>query len=516
MNYSDKVKQCGEKLKSKYGDKSDQICEMAFKKSSSPTDKEFEEAATSLSNGALLRSGSKEHAVKLSEKNYTTFKEASTDDKGKKKFSVIIIKQGLGNLRDKNYYSADAIKTGESVYEGKKCYYDHPTETQEKEQPGRSVKDIVGHFENVKSVKNKDGLMELQADFIPIQGESRLGAIEMFEHAVQYSKKYPDKNFIGLSINGDGEGLTLSYDDFINQVKPSQQELEKIKEIKGQEINLITRLLDAVSADVVTEPGAGGGIKVKEYNFKQRREKMLTALKKLFSGMEAKDEKAVADAAKEMMGEKEDGAMEMEAVVKNMKQLKQEMKKEDGESEEAYEAKVLKAAMDMAKKKEGDSDADADDKNKDAKASDDKKVADDKKASDEKPDLAKENESLKKEMESMKAEMEAMKKEGEKKESEAKASMEAAAKANTELAIKTKETLIDKKLLHSGLPRAITSEWRSLLEKCKTEKEIDETIKTMKETAERAIEAEFISLSPMGLVERRASIETQSNDDLFK
>lgn len=515
MNYSDKMKQCGEKLKAKYGDKSNQICELAFKKSNSPTDKEFEEAASSLSNAALLRSGAKEHSVKLSEKNFVPFRESSKDSNGNKKFSVIIIKQGLGNLRDKNYYSSQAIESGVSVYEGKKCYYDHPTPTEEKEQPGRSVKDIVGHFENVKAVKSKDGLMELQADFIPIQGESRLSAIEMFEHAVSYSKKYPDKNFIGLSINGDGEGMTLSYEDFLSQVKPTDSELEKIKEIKGQEINLITRLLDAVSADVVTEPGAGGGIKVKEYNFKQRRNKMLTALKKLFAGVESKDQAAVDEAAKEIMrGESEASAAaapNMEAVVKNMKQLKQEMKQEEGETEEAYEVKVLKAAMDRASKKEGE----ADDKDSDDKKQADPKMDGDKDKNKE-GDLEKENAELKAQMEAMKKEMDELKKASEAKEAEAKEAMESAAKAKTELAVKVKESMIETKLSKSGLPRSITGEWKSLLEKCRTEKEIDETITTMKETAEKAIEAEFISLSPMGLVERRASATIQNNDDLFK
>ena len=264
---------------------------------------------------------------------------------------------------------------------------------------------------------------------------------------------------------------------------------------------------------------------------------MLEAMRKFFDGVGRKDNKVIEAAVKDMLQDEgkvvgEDEKMEAEAdsMVKHMLQAKKEMKKEDGESEEAYEAKVVKAAMKAmadAKKEAADkkdhAEPDADDKggasDKDA---DDKKEAADKK--DEKPadkgddgdhaDKAQDVALIKKmmkQMDEMKAKMEQMEK---KHEAEAKSAHESAAKAETELTIKNREAMIETKLAKSGLRRDITALWKPVLVKCKTEKEIDETVAKMKETASKALEELFETQSSIGLVER-ASKETKSNDELF-
>lgn len=120
-----------------------------------------------------------------------TFLEAKKDEKGKISFPVVIISEGLGNLVDRNYYTKGAIESGVSVYEGKKAYLDHPTESEMREQPGRSVKDIVGHFENCKIETDKDGRATLKADFVPVA--SKEDVIGLLQHAVEFKKKHPEK-----------------------------------------------------------------------------------------------------------------------------------------------------------------------------------------------------------------------------------------------------------------------------------------------------------------------------------
>lgn len=474
----------------------------------------------------------------------TRILEAAKDDKGKVLFKVCIIQQGLGNFRDKNYYSADAIKSGVDIYEGKKAYFDHPTPTQEREQPGRSVREIAGHYENVRVVEAA-GRLELNADFKPVSGPTGEEVTGLMEHAVQYSKKYPDKQFIGLSINGDGEGVRMEWDEFVKEIKPSKAELEKLKQVEGQAINVILKFTDAVSADLVTEAGAGGGLREEQKkNKKERIHKMLNAMKKLFGALESKDTKAVEEAQKALlmeadMGEKTQQEADMgeaEAMAKTMCALKKEMKKEDAESEEAYEAKVIAAAMKQMKqaaadKQEADKadgekkdDEKKDDEKKDGEqkeAGDEKKdekkpeAKDDSKSADAKADGDKDSMSaMKKEMEALKSEMEAMKQALTKKESEAKDAKESAAVAKTELNIKKRADLIDGLLAKTGWPRSLTKLWKPVLESCKSEDDMKATLKTMTTAAQQAHEEEFAVAFSSTTVEKQAG-ERSTNDDLF-
>jgi hypothetical protein len=137
-----------------------------------------------------------------------------------------------------------------------KACFDHPTETDSRERPGRSVRELAGHYENVKAKKDSEGVMSLQADFVPISTHEEVQGL--LNHAIDYKKKYPDSDFVGISINGDGEGETLDWDQFVKSIKPNTFEMKKLAKIEGQQVNVIRKLTAAVSADLVTEPGARG------------------------------------------------------------------------------------------------------------------------------------------------------------------------------------------------------------------------------------------------------------------
>ncbi len=488
-------------------------------------------------------------------------REVSQDQAGRKIFKVTIIREGLGNLRDRNYYSEAAIKSGPKVYEGKKAYFDHPTPDQEKDQPNRSVREAVGHYENVKAELASDGLWELNADLVPVPTSS---CIPLLEHAVLYKKKYPDKDFVGISINGDGEGVAMEWDVFLKEVKPKPPALEKLKELEGQTINNITRLTDAVSADLVTEPGAGGKvIGLKESNKFKEKKKMANLsglMKRLFTGVEKKDEKlieaAVEDVKKLLQHESEDDdkkskedkekshEAEADSMVKHMLNFKKENEKKESESEQEYEARAMKQAFTNMKKemedeaskdkKEGkddkedkdgkedkskktdDGDGDDDDKEKDSKESE--AEDDDGDDDDKSDDKSKDKSPIKKMMKQigeMEAKIQKMEDMMSKKEDEASKAKEEAVILKTEKAIRAREELIDSLLSKSGEPREITKIWREILTVCKNEKAIKDTIQKLQESASQERERYFEMNSGRGLIERDSNEDLGSNDELF-
>ncbi|MBL0233233.1 MAG: hypothetical protein IPQ08_06170 [Chitinophagaceae bacterium] len=482
--------------------------------------------------------------------------EAKKDENGKISFPVVIIRQGLGNLRDKNYYSAQAIESGISVYEGAKAYFDHPTPTQEREQPNRSVKELVGHYENVRAEKLSDGLMGLKADLVPVQDDEKL--VSLLKHSAEHAKKYPDKCFMGISINGDGEGETLDYDKFLSLAKPTPDEMKKISEVKDQDINYITKLTEAISADLVTEPGAGGGFRETKRNQKTKGEKMKTFFKKLLGSLDKEDQKIMESAVKGMLQDesededeakkKEDeGAMAKEAgsLAKHLLAAKKEMKKEDGESEQEYEAKCVGEALkkhaeakkedsEKEKKEDGEDEGkgkakkekkakhededgdekDAKDKKDDGDEDDDKKEDDGKDDGDDKDhaDADQDKKLIKKMMKQMgelAAKVESMQKEGEKHKEEAVVLKAALNK-------KQKEELVDKLLGESSLPRAVTKDFRPLIEAKGTEKEMREKITSLKELYSKAANSMFTEESSSGFTEIEASSKQSNNDSFFK
>lgn len=524
------------------------VCTAALESDKYLSDKSIEAAISSV-NGALLRGKKKECREAV-----FSIKEIQADEKGRQFFPVTIIAEGLGNLRDKNYYTADAIKSGPQVYEGKQAYYDHPSTTEDQEQPNRTINKLLGHYEDIRAVQSKEGLWELQGKLFTIPGVSRADATEALEHAVNYKKKYPDKDFIGISINGDGEGESLDYDDFIKKFSPPPACMQKLKQIEGQSLNAITKLSDAFSADVVTAPGAGGKINTVE---QQRRIKMkfIDGMKRFFSAMESGDVTTAEGAVKDMLQDegddkKEGDKKEVDSLSKKVLQMMQKEKKKEDESEDEYEARMMKQIKKeleayMGDKKE-DADGDDDDKKKDDKKEaddkkddkdDDDKKEDDKEDDDKKdkededekkeadgddsddkdhPDAKKDkaliNKMLKKHDE-LEAKLEKMGKELEAYQDEAKKSKEEAAKANTELRIKNRETMIDSMLFKSGYRREITSLWKPVLEACKTEKEMGEKLKLLKEAAAKVNAERFWEAGSIGTIEKQA--DSKNNDDIF-
>lgn len=158
---------------------------------------------------------------------------------GKKKsrvFLVTIIEEGMGNSKDKNYYSGEALQKGVPLFNGTKAYADHPDMIQEKTLPERSMKDLVGWYS------------DCFVDSNPETGRSRLrGKLHFFPSAKWLTDMIDTilgeptaQNLFGISINAIGKTRTV--------------------EMNGDMVNYVEEFQKVDSADVVTEPAARGKI----------------------------------------------------------------------------------------------------------------------------------------------------------------------------------------------------------------------------------------------------------------
>ncbi len=154
--------------------------------------------------------------------HYTPLTEAKFD-KGRATF--IIIKPGFNESGDR-YYPAEMLKRDYKVFEGIKMYADHPTETEEKERPERSIKEWVATVVEVTCDEN--GVVTGIAEIVEPWLMQKLATLR-------------DKDMLsemGVSINAVGHATKAT--------------------IEGKDTLVIEELVAGRSVDFVTEPGAGG------------------------------------------------------------------------------------------------------------------------------------------------------------------------------------------------------------------------------------------------------------------
>jgi len=166
-------------------------------------------------------------------------------DRGNRKARVIIITEGLGNLRDKNFYTAEAVHSAVETFEGKQFFIDHPSEDEEETRPERSVRDLAGYFSEcqVGSVPDLETGEKLVACFATLNFSHSTGgqlALDQVETALEYQRRYPTSKevYAGISVNGGGVSHPGT--------------------IKGMAVNMVTEIQEAFSADIVTKPARGG------------------------------------------------------------------------------------------------------------------------------------------------------------------------------------------------------------------------------------------------------------------
>jgi hypothetical protein len=198
-------------------------------------------------------------AVKLQSR----FLESAAKDNGIgcTRYSVALITEGLGNFRDAYFYSRRSLESMIPLFEGKKIMANHPGKAEEEDRPERDVRDIIGHYENLRIVENKDGLAQVVAEANLIPDKDYEWARALFRRQVEFAKRYPDKDLVGLSINASGDSEDRPIEEVEKEVPEAAR--RKFAEAKSQGIDTVkyvTEFTDAVSCDLVTEAGAGGRI----------------------------------------------------------------------------------------------------------------------------------------------------------------------------------------------------------------------------------------------------------------
>lgn len=280
------------------------------------------------------------------------FKEENSQSK---RFRVVIIREGMGNLVDGYYYSREAMENGYSIFEGKKIYADHPTKTQETDQPERSVRDILGHFENCafSIAEEGDERGQIEADVVILPGPEFDWASALMEHAVQYSQKYPDSEFVGLSINASGTAQPMSIADLESSfsIPPgAQPKLDKAKAEGIESVKYVPAVSDAVSCDLVTDAGAGGKVlQLLEMEKKKMKAKEAKEAKESKEAKEAKKE-----SHKEDDGGHADADQDKELILQMMKDLGMGDGAEEGDEAHQESYGECKEALMHAKEMYGD------------------------------------------------------------------------------------------------------------------------------------------------------------------
>jgi hypothetical protein len=192
----------------------------------------------------------------------TRLREADGQSIGGGKYRVILIQEGLGNLRDCFYYTKECLQSSVGVFEGIKCFADHPNQIEEQIHPERSTRDILGHYEDAEYVET-DGRGSIEATLILCEGEHFDWAKSLLTNALEYATKYSDADFVGFSINAQGEAGNADIADFLGSTDVPPSILPKLQKAQADgvtELRPVSALRDAVSVDLVTEAGAGGKI----------------------------------------------------------------------------------------------------------------------------------------------------------------------------------------------------------------------------------------------------------------
>lgn len=185
----------------------------------------------------------------------------ATSSSAGSKFEVVLIQEGLGNLHDCAYYSREALMAGPVIFEGKKLFVDHPSYSEERDRPERTVRDIGGYFEGVH-FDASSGRGQLMGNLVVLPGQEYDWIRNIMSQSIKYTES-TGGDLIGLSINANGDAEAMAIEDLISKNIVPQPALAKVMLAREQgvtEVQYVAQFTSAVSCDLVTEAGAGGRV----------------------------------------------------------------------------------------------------------------------------------------------------------------------------------------------------------------------------------------------------------------
>jgi hypothetical protein len=353
------------------------------------------------------------------------------------------------------------------VFEGKKIYADHPSADEDQNRPERSVRDVLGHFENIAIEEADDGRALLMGDVTILPDKPFEWARALMRHSIEYAKKYPDKDFVGLSINAMGDAQESSIQSVLESAPESvKAKLIQARDMGIENVRLVSVITEAVSCDLVTEAGAGGKItNILESNKEQ--EEMKKKIKE-------------ADVEQKPEGEKpeakhDDAAQDMELIKKMMDQYMGKEGYDESEMQQAMEA--MNCAVKGGEEKEEAA----------RMACSAMKMAKHMNAMKQAEESAGEGEEKKEESDEMSKESQKEAEEAKKESSTPATDAEVTKLRGENAALKEKLAKIviaehlEKTLKESGLTMSVTKKFREMVEGAKSKKEIDDKFKLFME-----------------------------------
>lgn len=204
---------------------------------------EAKEACSSGAMGQLVRG--EESVSSMNAERYISFSEAKVN-RGSRTVRCILISEGPGNTRTRNFYTPEFIEDAAIKYNGARAYLNHATEAEYRERSEGDIRVLCGYYKNLRVVQVKDKITQMPVKAVEgdlVFDESAAGneGLAKAEAQVEYSKIFPEttEEYCGLSICGSG--------------KPGGQ-----VDFKGQKWNRIIGVGQADSVDVVTRPARGG------------------------------------------------------------------------------------------------------------------------------------------------------------------------------------------------------------------------------------------------------------------
>lgn len=150
----------------------------------------------------------------------------------------VMLEEGPGNPADRHFYPGDTLKDAveAGIFEGAHTFADHPTAVEDRIRPERSVRDLIGWWSDVH-IEEADGRVCIVGTFNLETGNEF--ALNKMREAKRYMEHNPEKpGYVGFSIAAAG--------------------VSHPQEIDGKTYNVVDRITEAVSTDMVTRAGAGG------------------------------------------------------------------------------------------------------------------------------------------------------------------------------------------------------------------------------------------------------------------
>lgn len=191
----------------------------------------------------------------------------------KREAEIVILEEGPGNKARKCWYGVEALESGREIFRGCQVFSDHPSDSEQKDLPERSVRDLVGRIkETWIGVNPKNGRKQLR-------GVLKINEGKDFDWAVSLIKE---------SLNAEQEGFPP-----VAQVSIHADGDIAPRIIEGEKYNYVSRIKSAVSVDIVTKGGiknsgfvkfmenALGGLSMstqRDAQFRQIKQKLANAL----------------------------------------------------------------------------------------------------------------------------------------------------------------------------------------------------------------------------------------------